>query len=90
MSLARRDMVPHAVIRSTHLRLGEFESHAARREKHRVPELAPIPDSDGRSAPGSVTTTGIHRERMDLYRLSDLLSQEDSRDRPLVAQSSRS
>jgi hypothetical protein len=31
MSLARCDVVPHVVIQSSHLRLGEFESHAAKR-----------------------------------------------------------
>jgi hypothetical protein len=31
MSLARCDAVPHVVIQSSHLRLGEFESHAAKR-----------------------------------------------------------
>ena len=31
MSLARCDVAPHVVIQSSHLRLGEFESHAAKR-----------------------------------------------------------
>jgi len=31
MSLARCSVVPHVVIQSSHLRLGEFVSHAAKR-----------------------------------------------------------
>ena len=45
MRLARCGVVPHVVIQSSHLRLGEFESHAAKRLLQQYP-----PESRHRSA----------------------------------------
>ena len=45
MSLARCDVVPHVVIQSSHLRLGEFESYAAKRLLQTISALNELFDS---------------------------------------------